>query len=455
MNSPHSNMSTRLPQLASALMAGGVTLLATGCSDDTEHKARIKDLEQEVQNYQGENQNLLSRTQELEAKNSELKEQAGNFEREATQAKRMAEDAQRALESMRAAKAAEVEQARSEAPEKKLAAVKSELSQQLAAVVSIDGDVSKGRGLIVKADGKTWLYASPQTLSGNSKLAITGPSGTTLNKFGEFQVAADSPLCRLEILQEVAPAFELAPDAKVEPLAGFITASPSTEGGPLQALECRSSDVTANDFGLETYLTEQSAGCPVIAADSGKVVGMLAPSTAAASLWPDPLQAGYANPVTPRVQRINRTIEWRKSTLAAFLTERRKLDEFNQITRLLGALALVRYSTTGLELDGTIAGTSVTVSQVLEQNPSLPLVGELKKLHADLTSTKGVRLAGRDITRRLDRVFQDAVSIGKRQTQDIKVATLSPFHRTLAENSLKWRTEADQAMAKAIQNLAQ
>jgi hypothetical protein len=425
-------------------------LASVGCSKNTEQLAKIKELEQDRETLQSESDNLRSRIKDLEKSNSELKTKTAMAEQETKNAKNLAATAQRELERMSKAKEAELERARSEAPAKKLAAVKSGFEQQLAAIVSIEGDVSKGRGVVVKADGKTWLYSSPQVFSGNSKLSIKGAAGTAVTKFGEFQIAADSPVCRLEILQDMPASFEIAPDATVEASASFMTTTPASEGGPLQAIESLSTDVADHEFGIDASGTEQSIGCPVVAMDSGKIVGILALAPPAATLWPD---AALPAPALPRAQRINRTIDWKKSTIAAFMAEQRKIDEINNTSRLLHALALIRGTSSGLTLDAQVAGTSTSVNQILGQNSALPLVAELKKLQTDLSGT-GLKMSDRDIARRLGGSFQQAIAIGRRQLQDLKITTVSPYNKPLAEESLKWRAEADEAITASIQGLA-
>lgn len=445
MSSPHSVM-IRCLNLATVC---SMIFFTAGCSKNAEQLARIKQLEQELQDQQSANESFQRQTEELEKTNSEFRVKITQIEQELKFEKNKATTAQQELETLRKAKAAEEQRAISEAPAKKLAAVKSGFDQQLAAIFSIEGDVSKGRGVVIKTDGKTWLYSSARIFSGNTKLAIKTPSGTAVTKFGEFQIAMDSPICRLEIQQEMPASFEIAPTGTVENSVSFITAVPSPETGTMQAIECLSTDSAGNEFGLDAINNENSSGCPVASTDTGKLVAIFAQAAPPVSLWPD---SQAMTDALPRAHRINRAIEWKKSTITAFLSEHRKINEINATTRLLQALALIRANSNGLLVDALVAGTDISVLQILEQNASLPLVVELKKLHADL-SGKGVRLAERDISRRLTRSLEDAASIGKRQVQDLKAAPISPYHKPLAEQSLKWRADADQAVAAMIASL--
>ncbi len=436
---------------AAACFACTLPFFTTACSKNAKQETKIKQLEQELQDQKHDNEKLRTYQQKLELEKAELKTKSSQAEQAANIAKGQATTAQREAESLRAAKTAEVARTRSETPAKKLDARKSGFEQQLAAILLLDGDVSKGRGFLVKAEGKTWLYSSAQSFSGNTRLTIKDTSGNIVTKLGEFQVAADSPVARLEIQQEMPVTFELAPDGPVEASSSLMTASPSAETGALQAIECHPTDIVGANFGLDAS-GEQSSGLPVVATDSGKVVAMLAPAPLAIPLWPDPQAGSYVDPVPPRAHRVNRAIDWKKSSISAFLAERKKIDELNSTTRILHAVAQIRFAGNELQLDGSITDSNLSVRQILDQNAALPMVVELKKLHSDL-SAKKVRASERDISRRVDRSFQEAASIGRRQTQDLKIANFSFLHKPSAEAALKWRAEADKALAATIESL--
>lgn len=436
---------------AAACFACALPFFTTACSKNADQQTKIKQLEQELQDQKHDNEKLRTYQEKIEREKSELKTKANQAEQAANIAKGQAATAQREAESLRAAKTAEVARTRSETPAKKIEDRKSGFDEQLAAILIIDGDVSKGRGFLVKADGKTWLYSSAQSFSGNTKLTIKDTSGNVVTKLGEFQVSADSPVARLEIQQEMPVTFELAPDGPVEPASSLMTASPSAETGALHAIECHPTDIVGDNFGLDAS-GEQSSGLPVVATDSGKVVAILAQAPPTMALWPDPQAGAFVDPVPPRAHRVNRSIDWKKSTIAAFLAERRKIDEINSTTRLLHAVAQVRFAGTELQIDGSITDSNLSIRQILDQNAALPMVVELKKLESDL-SAKKVRASERDISRRVDRCFQEAASIGRRQTQDLKVANFSFLHKPSAEAALKWRAEADKALAATIASL--
>ena len=213
----------------------------------------------------------------------------------------------------------------------------------------------------------------------------------------------------------------------------------------------------STDQGLELdsgYANPQSDGCPVVATASGKIVAMFGATPAAPTLWP-PVQAPGTTDSNARAARLNRTIAWQTGTLAGFLAERHKLDDFNRITQLLDALVAVKTSGESLAFDvspgGGASGSQMTttVAKVLEQNATLPLVAELLKIKADLADKK-MRRSARDINRRFGSVLSQAKTASARQVQDWKPAAFSPYYRPAAELALTWRSEADRALAARI-----
>ena len=103
MNSPHSIM-IRFLNLGTACT---MIFFTAGCSKNAEQLAKIKQLEQELQDQQSTNESLQSRTEELEKTNSALSVKVTQIEQEVNFEKNKANTAQQELETLRKAKAAE------------------------------------------------------------------------------------------------------------------------------------------------------------------------------------------------------------------------------------------------------------------------------------------------------------------------------------------------------------
>ena len=430
-----------------------VVLPLAGCSKNGVRKAEIDSLHQEIADRDSNIQDLEARGTELERKNSELETKVNEAEQKASELADQLTRTKSDLETLQKTKEAEQALASTKTPTQIQEAAKERINKQLSAIVSIEGDVTRSRGVLIEADGKTWLYAAAQGLSGNTKFTAKGSDGTALTKFGEFQAATDTSLVRLEIQQEipVKTAMDIQADADATTPLVAVTADP--QGGALQVLDCRIAKTSGNDFEIETYGTQQSQGCPVFSATSGKVVAMISPGSTGAelTLWPNPQQPASYDQRT-RAARLNRPIEWKASNINGFLDERRKIEDMNKTTRLLHALASARVAGEALLIGGTQGGGTTTMIQVLNQNATNPLVIALRKVQTDLASKK-VRVAVRDINRSLANILGDAQNASARQAQEFKGTAFSFYHRPLAETALKWRGEAEQSLKATLVTL--
>ena len=446
------------------MLACAVALPLASCSNKKD-KTEIQSLKQDVSERDSSLDSLRSRSEELERKNSELTSKVNEAENRANTLQSQFDQVKADLDALRNAKSSEAAvQARTQSPAKNLENTKAKVAKQIAAVVLIEGDVSSGRGTVVQADGKTWLYTSPQVFSGNAKFSIKNTDGTAVSKFGAFQFATDANLVRLEIQQEMPVKFEVDNAATIEattPLTA-VSATPAAAGSAAtepQPNECHATRTSGNVFEIESYALQQCGGCPVLSAESGKVVAIISSPETPPTLWPN-TQAAYGTDQNIRAARLNRSIDWKSTTIATFLGERHKIEDINRTTRLLYAFAAVKINGESLQLEGSlggaaggIGGTTTTVLKVLEQNTTLPMVAELMKAKTDLADKK-VRSSARDINRRVSSILSQAKSASVRQAQDMKSVVFSPYHRAAAELALKWRAEADQALSTAIDAFA-
>jgi len=439
------------------MLACAVALPLAGCSNKKD-KDEIVSLKQEVLDREATLDSLRTQNEELVRTNSGLTSKVNEADNKTSTLQSQLDQVKADLDALRNAKAAEAATSRTQSPAKAMEATKAQLTKQLAAVVMIEGDVTSGRGTVVQADGKTWLYTSPQVFSGNSKFSIKNAGGAAISKFGAFQLATDANLVRLEIQQEMPVKFEVDSAATIDATTPLLAVNAGAAGAAPQANECHATRTAGNDFEIESYALQQSGGCPVIAAASGKVVAIIGSVDAPPTLWPN-TQPTTGSDQNIRAACLNRTIDWKTTTLAGFLGERHKIDDLNRTTRLLYALAAVKISGESLQLEGPLGGgagaagfggATTTVLKVLEQNTALPMVTELIKVKADLADKK-VRTSARDITRHVVSILGQAKSASTRQVLDMKSAVFAPCHRPAAELALKWRGEADQALNTTLE----
>ena len=435
------------------MLACAVALPLAGCSNKKD-KDEIVSLKQEVLDREATLDSLRTQNEELVRTNSGLTSKVNEADNKTSTLQSQLDQVKADLDALRNAKAAEAATSRTQSPAKAMEATKAQLTKQLAAVVMIEGDVTSGRGTVVQADGKTWLYTSPQVFSGNSKFSIKNAGGAAISKFGAFQLATDANLVRLEIQQEMPVKFEVDSAATIDATTPLLAVNAGAAGAAPQANECHATRTAGNDFEIESYALQQSGGCPVIAAASGKVVAIIGSVDAPPTLWPN-TQPTTGSDQNIRAACLNRTIDWKTTTIGGFLGERHKIEDINRTTRLLYALAAVKVNGESLQLDaplggaGNLGGANMSVLKVFDQNTSLPMVAELMKIKADLADKK-VRIAARDISRRVSSILSQAKSASTHQVQDLKSVVFSPYHRPAAELALKWRAEADQVLNATI-----
>ena len=181
--------------------------------------------------------------------------------------------------------------------------------------------------------------------------------------------------------------------------------------------------------------------------ETGALIGIVVPSQRpAASLWeaPQPSESGL-----PLAARLNRTIDWKPSTIGSLLAERRKIEELKRMTQLVDAAASLTPGASGLNLDATVAGGTQTARQIFDANKALPVVQELLKLNENLSSQK-VRLSESDIKRQVGSVFGQLGTASRRSATEMRAMKPSPCNRAEMENILKWYDEAEKHLAATL-----
>lgn len=421
-------------------------LVLAGCENEEQAK-QLKELQQELDDRTTDVEELRVRLGELEQENGKLRDQAAEAGRKAADLESKLKRADSDLAALRQAKEAEAKRVENKSPREKLEQGKKAAQQGLAAVVSIEGDVSKGHGFAVEADGKTWLYVPASVISGNAKLTVKAADGELITKFGAFQLAPDRDLARLEIVQPVAGKLQLDPGAGPVVGAMLLVTTKGTDAGMLQLSECRVANAGAGVIEADAYHVEGSPGCPVFDGESGKLVAMVARGLSnRVDLWG--VAADALQPERPKFARLDAATAWSDAPIGVFLAERRKIDEVLRVTRLVKALVAVHPTPAGVNLDVSLEG-GISARQVLEENKSLSAAQELLKLEA-LMSGEKAKPPPSEIARKIDIICRDIDSASRRLGEELAKMTFTPFHRAAAEECRKWRQEAAEELSEAM-----
>ena len=425
-------------------MAAAVFL--TGCKDEAQTR-KIKELEEQATEQTSEIESLNNRLQETEKERDKLRSDLADASRDANSAKQQTSQLQRQIEAMRKIEEAARETAKNTTRANSSEESKNAVQKLLPAIWQIEGDQGTCRGIATEADGKTWLYFPATSLKGSAKLAVKDASGTTVTKFGEFQIAADANLARLEIKQDVPVRLKLDAAVALGENPGILTTSIPAEGGAVKVDESQAGNVSATDIEFGSYNTAAIHGFPLFSTETGALIGITVPDAATLSdLWetPQPAATGLAH-----AARLNRAIEWKPSNMGALLAERRKIDELVRITRLIDAVALLRPTASGLNMQAMVAGGSTSVRQILDTYKTTPGVPELIKLDESLASQK-VRISDADIKRQFSGFAGSFANTSRKAAADLKAVKPSPCYKTDAENALKWNDAAEKRLAEAL-----
>lgn len=420
-------------------------LVLTGCENEEQTK-RIKELEEEVQQYIAEAESISGSLQEAAAERDKLQSELNQAQRAAKLATSELAHVRRELESTRKTEEKLRDSARSKAASQPAEASKKSIGERLSAVWLVEGDKTSCHGVAAEADGKTWLYLPANALGGSSRLTITDAGGNTVTKFGEFQVAADANLARLEIKQDVPTRFVVDPKAVLGEKPRLIFASPAPDGSTPKLTDTVAETVTSTDLEFNAYSLNQAEGYPVFAAESGAFIGLiLPPSQTATGLWDDPqtTQTG-----SPRAALLNRTIEWKASSIGALLAERRKIDELNNLSKLLFAAATLTPGATGIQMEAMVSDGNQSAEQIFQANKDMPVVQELYKLNSHLAAQK-VRVSESDIKRQVSRITGNLSSAARRVASELRAMKPDPSNRQDVENALKWHDEAAKKLAES------
>lgn len=322
------------------------------------------------------------------------------------------------------------------------------------AMTMITGDVTSGVGFVVADGDKRYLYTTAATLAGNSRLTVATAPGVKLTKFGNLEVAEKTSFVRLELLEatEVAALKLAPPSVKAESGAKLCCMGMSAASGGVTGEMLASFGQGSDAIQLDPNAVANRIGGPVIDIASGTVVAIIT-STAVENegLWAAP--AAPAEGLQVAASRINRDISWQAVPIAAFLTEGKRLHDFDRYTRVVSAFAAMTPTPDGLGFDNQV-GENETIRSALKDAKEVPVVAEAATLDGQMAAKK-TRLGEADLKRRIASLFSTVASQSKANAATFEPAKFSAFRRQAAERSAEWRKEAMDKLAATASGLAE
>ncbi|MEI7908617.1 MAG: hypothetical protein WCK77_03175 [Verrucomicrobiota bacterium] len=420
----------------------------SGCSNK-KSLAKIHDLETQIEASQEENTTALN---ELNRQLTEREDAARAAQNEAAkQIQQLTSERDTAVEQLAAAKSEN-----SQAEATRIAAQPKDSSTPghpefdpardtkfTNALATITGDKTTGTGFVVSTGGKTYLYTSASLIAGNSRMTISNAAGTKFTKFGNLEVAEKTGFVRLELLEtEAPPALKLADDdAKVSAETGVTCLAAAGGATHFIADHGNAQSQTEELINVDLNVIQGKASGPLLESATGNVIAIVIDPTAEPQhqLWVEPATGQAGEPGALRAMRLNRRVQWKGVPIGTFLAEAKKLAEYNRLTGVAQALAVINTSP-GLGLATTIAG-SRTAQSILADAKDVPVASEVITLRDDMAA-KRLRLGEADLKKRFANIIASAMTQLQRGDAEFVPAKFNPYHRPYAEDSLKWRKEA-------------
>jgi len=447
-------------------------LALSGCSSKKD-KARIRDLEAEIESIHEEDNNTLSERERELAQHDDDARTAQNeaaqtiqqLTRERDTAVAEVGSLKKAVERAEAARVASVPKDASSPGHPDFNPAKAPKITQ--AIATITGDVSSGTGFVVAVDDKRFLYTAAQILKGNTHLTIANSAGRKFVKFGAFEFAEGTPFVRMELLDAAdAPALQLA---AVSSQATAASGSSSSTSVAALGVNPATGTVTAESgsfyaqnedaIEVEATLIQGKSGGPLIATATGQVIALIINSaaehtdlwsatagTAAAAATPP---AGLAAVELPyRACRLNRNLQWQAVPIVTFLAEAKRIADYDGITRVALALAALRPTASGLGVDVTLPNGQTALA-ILSAAKDFPIAADAITLHTQV-ATKKIRFGDAELKKRFGSVISFALTQMQRGAVGFEPAKFNPCHRRYVENSIKWRKDANQRLQSIV-----
>jgi hypothetical protein len=194
-------------------------------------------------------------------------------------------------------------------------------------------DGSPGAAFLAPQDGKVRIFVSAQWLDENPRPSVTKSDRSPLTVGDALVCPVGVDLVCLNPAARDLPHFELA-ETTEKPVVGarvvVMFADPETKhvkgvGGAIRG-------VGPDTLELDANLTPEMTGAPVLALDSGRVVGVVAPQIAGVA---DDWAVGTRHEASRNfATRIDRIQEWKTSDLGRFANEANYISGINRRTRI-------------------------------------------------------------------------------------------------------------------------
>ena len=314
------------------------------------------------------------------------------------------------------------------------------------AIAIITGDKGVGTGFFVEGKGGYYLYTAAHVLSGNEQLEVTTSDGRKFKNLGRLEIAEGEDLVRLAIGVVPKHALELPKLGQVQDGAEITAFGNSGGGGVVNQAEGTVNGIGDSSFEVTAEIIQGNSGGAIVERDTSVALGVVTHAIAARTdVW---AQSTRFTKVRRFAARLDRPIEWKKTTVFDFLKEPKAIEEIDRVTRLIFALSMLQPSGRGLRLNTRVGG-EVTAMDIFRENSNMRAVQDLLKMNKELGERK-IGLSKADLKKQYASYYRDLLSGSKAQSYRFQNLTMSSFHKKRSQESLMWRAKAEEALVARV-----
>ncbi|MDP3849370.1 MAG: serine protease [Luteolibacter sp.] len=313
------------------------------------------------------------------------------------------------------------------------------INKHFDSVAIITGDGGSGTGFITKDGGRAFLYTAAHVISGNKRLTVKNANGREFRKFGAFEVASESDLARLELLEEFEGGLQVAKPASIKVNDPVLAIGNSGGAGALAILEGSAMSLGPDVVEVSSNVIQGNSGGPLFSGNTGEVVGVVTHLIAARDdLWAKDTKFAEVRRFATRLDRV---ITWERVPIGRFLAEHQKIEEFNRNSRILFAISSLNPTQDGLRLDSKIGGNGPTLLSVFDENKNVPIVAELIEMNSKL-GDKRLRTSEAELRKRFASYYQTSLTRLDQGGDKFVAKDFSGQNRERAKQAREWRDEA-------------
>ena len=400
-------------------------------------------LEREVADYRRKYENEADRVRDLKAEIATLEGEKRDAERSARTLERELTKVQQDLASRIEREERERERAATPSETELVEKAKETLTAAQGAVVTIEGNASSGRGVLVKADDKVWIYLPANLVATNRKLVVKGADGNAITAFGSFQLASDAGLARLEIpagsdaALTPTSARDFDPDV---PLVAMVEKAPVAAGVY---------DEQETKAFLSRKFNDLEAGAPLLSGATGELIGIAAKEPLSGrTLWKTGRTSSRYRSV---MLRLDREVTFKAIPIGSFLEEGSFIEESDLLSRFAEVYLRLNPGTGGMSLDvaGVGGGTVRDFFKAHPNNPAGQAAVELDKWLRE----RGPRASEADRVKQISGPYGNLLNRIQARSRELAGRRFSAYHQEMAKQSQEWLAQAENELKEYLKHL--